>query len=215
MAFLPRRIATPSNCGRMDQACAFGSGVCVTMYFDGDEMKCEEAPVGSERRTTTNGDESTSNSNRNIDSSGGISSNSSKNNNKEELFYIVLCDLEGEKNTVKILKDLQSAFANVPHSTTKTPPATGARRSSSANSLTNTSKLKRALCNLVMQNFLVEPSRSTNARSTRHYISPKNRLSLLSHFGITCSLALLRQSLFVPVDTRRVGSFNCFHAVVL
>ena len=115
MAYLGE-IATPSRCGRMDQACAFGSGVCVTMYFDGDEMKCEETPVGSERRTTTNGDESTSNSNRNIDSSGGISSNSSKNNNKEELFYIVLCDLEGEKNTVKILKDLQSAFANVPPS---------------------------------------------------------------------------------------------------
>ena len=48
----------------MDQACAFGSGVCVTMYFDGDEMKCEEGRL-SERRTT-NGDESTSNSNRNI-----------------------------------------------------------------------------------------------------------------------------------------------------
>ena len=114
MAYLGE-IATPSRCGRMDQACAFGSGVCVTMYFDGDEMKCEETPVGSEIKTTTNGDESTSNSNRNIASSGSISSNSSKNNNKE-CFYIVVCDLEGEKNTVKILKDLQSAFANVPPS---------------------------------------------------------------------------------------------------
>ena len=84
---------------------AFGSGVCVTMHFDGDEMKCEETPVGSGIKTTTNGDESTSNSNRNIASSGSISSNSSKTTRNA---YIVVCDLEGEKNTVKILKDLNS-----------------------------------------------------------------------------------------------------------
>ena len=83
-------IATPSRCGRMDQACAFGSGVCVTMTFDGDEMKCEETPVGNER---TVGGESTSDN---------------------ECFHIVVCDLDGQKDTVKILKDLQSAFENVP-----------------------------------------------------------------------------------------------------
>ena len=47
-------IATPSRCGRMDQVRVW-ERVCVTMYFDGDEMKCEETPVGSERRTTTMG----------------------------------------------------------------------------------------------------------------------------------------------------------------
>ena len=82
-------IATPSRCGRMDQACAFGSGVCVTMNFDGDEMKCEETPVGNER--TGEGE-----------------------NTEDDCFHIVVCDLEGQKDTVKILKDLQSAFEDVP-----------------------------------------------------------------------------------------------------
>jgi len=59
------------------------------MNFDGDEMKCEETPVGNER--TGEGE-----------------------NTEDDCFHIVVCDLEGQKDTVKILKDLQSAFEDVP-----------------------------------------------------------------------------------------------------
>lgn len=73
LAYLGERN-TPSMCGRMDQACAFGSGSCVSMTFDGDDMECAPVIVGREK------------------------------------IFIVVCDVEGEKDTVRILEDLQSAY---------------------------------------------------------------------------------------------------------
>jgi mevalonate kinase len=40
-------IVTPSRCGRMDQACAFGTRV-VAMTFDGDEVEIEEVAPGAD-----------------------------------------------------------------------------------------------------------------------------------------------------------------------
>ncbi len=40
-------ITTPSRCGRMDQACAFGS-VPVLMTFDGDTLETEKLEVGAD-----------------------------------------------------------------------------------------------------------------------------------------------------------------------
>ena len=39
-------ITTPSQCGRMDQCCAFGTRP-VLMKFDGDLLECEELTVGA------------------------------------------------------------------------------------------------------------------------------------------------------------------------
>ena len=39
-------ITTPSQCGRMDQCCAFGSRP-VLMKFDGDHLECEELSLGA------------------------------------------------------------------------------------------------------------------------------------------------------------------------
>ena len=38
-------ILTPSKCGKMDQACAFGSGRPVVMIHDGEDLKVEELKV--------------------------------------------------------------------------------------------------------------------------------------------------------------------------
>ena len=39
-------ITTPSQCGRMDQCCAFGARP-VRMIFDGDRLDCEEFTLGA------------------------------------------------------------------------------------------------------------------------------------------------------------------------
>ena len=38
-------ITTPSQCGRMDQCCAFGARP-VLMTFDGDRLDCDELSLG-------------------------------------------------------------------------------------------------------------------------------------------------------------------------
>ena len=67
---------TPSQCGRLDQACAFGIRP-VAMIFDGNELDVEPIEV------------------------------------KEPLYY-VFADLMAGKDTVKILRDLNSAYP-IPH----------------------------------------------------------------------------------------------------
>eukprot|EP00955_Chlamydomonas_euryale_P076522 362705-Chlamydomonas_euryale.AAC.4 len=47
LALLPadlRQVATPSKCGRMDQACAYGA-VPVLMEFDADVLHVETVPL--------------------------------------------------------------------------------------------------------------------------------------------------------------------------
>ena len=63
---------TPSRCGRLDQACAFGS-VPVLMEFNGDDLYI--------KKLITKGN-----------------------------FYWVFCDLEAEKDTIKILRDLNKCY---------------------------------------------------------------------------------------------------------
>ena len=65
-------LLTPSRCGRMDQACAYGL-VPVELVFDGDELSVEELTIG---RT----------------------------------LHWVFADLQGAKDTITILSDLQVAF---------------------------------------------------------------------------------------------------------
>ncbi len=69
-------ILTPSQCGRMDQVCAFGRTVCF-LTFDGGKISIE--PIGL----------------------GGA-------------FHLLIVDLNGSKDTVKILKDLNSHFPDTP-----------------------------------------------------------------------------------------------------
>ena len=38
---------TPSQCGRLDQCCAFGPGATVRMTFDGEDLRCERVAVGA------------------------------------------------------------------------------------------------------------------------------------------------------------------------
>ena len=63
---------TPSRCGRVDQACAFGPHP-VSMVFDGNELRVDQIPV------------------------------------KKPLYY-VFADLMAEKDTIKILADLNSGY---------------------------------------------------------------------------------------------------------
>lgn len=63
---------TPSQCGRLDQACAFGVNP-VSMIFDGNEIEVEKLSVGKP-------------------------------------LYFVFADLMASKDTVKILRDLNSAY---------------------------------------------------------------------------------------------------------
>ena len=65
---------TPSQCGRLDQACAFGVRP-VSMIFDGNEIEVEQIAV-------------------------------------KEPLHFVFADLMAEKDTVKILSDLNSAYPN-------------------------------------------------------------------------------------------------------
>lgn len=65
-------ITTPSQCGRMDQGCAFGNSA-VLMTFDGDDLATEKLNVGGK-------------------------------------FHFVLVDLLAEKDTVRILADLNSSY---------------------------------------------------------------------------------------------------------
>ena len=65
---------TPSRCGRMDQACAFGPGRPVLLTFDGDTLDVE--PLDRVAADV----------------------------------HIVVADLEASKDTVVILRDLQTAF---------------------------------------------------------------------------------------------------------
>ena len=68
---------TPSRCGRLDHACAFGK-TPVTMIFDGNELEVEPIRI-------------------------------------KKPFYYVFADLMSEKDTVKILADLNRAYP-FPHS---------------------------------------------------------------------------------------------------
>ncbi len=63
---------TPSRCGRLDQACAYGT-VPTHLRFDGDVLEVEPVRVGGP-------------------------------------IHIVFADLRGEKDTIKILKDLNAAY---------------------------------------------------------------------------------------------------------
>jgi len=63
---------TPSRCGRVDQACAFGPHP-VSLVFDGNELRVDQIPV------------------------------------KKPLYY-VFADLMAEKDTIKILADLNSGY---------------------------------------------------------------------------------------------------------
>ncbi len=63
--------ATPSRCGKMDQACAYNKPVLIV--FDGDKIKVNELDLAEE-------------------------------------FHLLIVDLKKEKNTVKILADLNKGF---------------------------------------------------------------------------------------------------------
>ncbi len=63
---------TPSRCGRMDQACAFGV-MPTLLEFDGGELRCERISVG-------------------------------------KTLHFVFADLNAEKDTIKILAALNSAY---------------------------------------------------------------------------------------------------------
>lgn len=63
---------TPSRCGRLDQACAYGSGI-MHMRFDGDVLDVNPIHVGSD-------------------------------------LHFVFADLKGKKDTITILRDLNSAY---------------------------------------------------------------------------------------------------------
>jgi len=63
---------TPSRCGRLDQACAYGKGV-VDMVFDGDILDVSPVRVG-------------------------------------ETLHFVFADLNAKKDTITILRDLNSAY---------------------------------------------------------------------------------------------------------
>ena len=39
---------TPSRCGRMDQACAYGPNTMVTMTYDGDLLHVEQIDVAAD-----------------------------------------------------------------------------------------------------------------------------------------------------------------------
>ena len=65
-------IRTPSRCGRLDQACAFGNRL-VLMRFDGDDIDIEKLNVGKD-------------------------------------LYLVFCNVNGKKNTQKILSDLNACY---------------------------------------------------------------------------------------------------------
>ena len=65
-------ILTPSQCGRMDQGCAYGQGP-VIMTFDGDFMDAKPLAVSKP-------------------------------------FHLLIADLKGQKDTVRILSDLTSAY---------------------------------------------------------------------------------------------------------
>lgn len=71
MAYLGE-IATPSRCGRLDQACAFGKKP-VLMTFDGDKIDVKSIKVGND-------------------------------------LYFVFADLMAQKDTIKILGDLNKCF---------------------------------------------------------------------------------------------------------
>ena len=71
LAYLGERT-TPSKCGRMDQACAFGNRP-ILMTFDGDKVNIKELSI-------------------------------------EQDLYLVIVDLGGNKNTQKILQDLNSCY---------------------------------------------------------------------------------------------------------
>lgn len=64
--------ATPSQCGKLDQACAFGRKP-VLLTFDGDKLKVDSLIVGED-------------------------------------LYFVFADLKAQKNTVKILADLNKCY---------------------------------------------------------------------------------------------------------
>jgi UTP-glucose-1-phosphate uridylyltransferase/mevalonate kinase len=63
---------TPSRCGRLDQACAYGKGI-VDMTFDGDILEVSPVKIGAP-------------------------------------MYFLFADLKAEKDTVEILRDLNSAY---------------------------------------------------------------------------------------------------------
>ncbi|MCR5304376.1 MAG: hypothetical protein K6E33_07410 [Lachnospiraceae bacterium] len=65
-------LRTPSRCGRLDQACAFGTNP-VSMVFDGNEVDVDRITI------------------------------------KKPLYYVI-ADLMSEKDTVKILADLNSGY---------------------------------------------------------------------------------------------------------
>ena len=71
MAYLGERT-TPSQCGRMDQGCAFGNQP-ILMTFDGDRIDLEALTV-------------------------------------KQALYLVIVDLGGNKNTQKILQDLNRCY---------------------------------------------------------------------------------------------------------
>ena len=63
---------TPSRCGRLDQACAYGKGI-VDMTFDGDNLDVSSIKIGAP-------------------------------------LHFLFADLKAEKDTVAILRDLNSAY---------------------------------------------------------------------------------------------------------
>ncbi len=69
-------ILTPSQCGRMDQICAYGSVPCF-LTFDADELTVEPIALGGE-------------------------------------LHLLIVDLDGSKDTVRILRDLNAQFPDTP-----------------------------------------------------------------------------------------------------
>ena len=76
IAYLGERM-TPSQCGRLDQACAYGKKP-ILMIFDGDNIEIKEL------------------------------------NLTKDLFFVIV-DLGGNKNTQKILKDLNQCYPDATH----------------------------------------------------------------------------------------------------
>jgi galactokinase len=76
MAYLGERM-TPSQCGRLDQACAYGNQP-ILMTFDGDKVEITELHLS------------------------------------KDLFFVIV-DLGGNKNTQKILSQLNQCYPNASH----------------------------------------------------------------------------------------------------
>ncbi|KAL9655693.1 hypothetical protein ABK040_004926 [Willaertia magna] len=91
IAFLGERLVG-SECGKLDQCCAYGPNVCLVVEFKTDSSVFISKVIQL----------------LNVDSDNN-SDNIVNENNNEKLSFLLI-DLKAKKNTIKILKDLNQAF---------------------------------------------------------------------------------------------------------